>query len=623
MRIDARGSVRAMRTSVLVLILLATVACGGEPSPSGSADDTAEDTAEDASEATSASVTTLIEDTIIPNLEASTAFRSTAAGNLARMAIARHGLDRAVELLSRNDWARASSVLSSVVVPVLESSAGYRAIVAGNKNRFFETKLGLARRGIDDALAALGQTNLALRQRAFSSTRWSSAYDASLAIDGDIASGWAAAAGDPSPWLELDLGAPVVLRRIRIVTRQDLDQPMTRQNFQIWTSDQEDMSRGHSVLATVGATPLPFKGSFLVEVADPAPHRFVAIAKTDGAHFFLSEARVFGTRALVTGGDVSAARAALRNTARTGVVGHAVNDALDLLALAPAESGSAHALLSTIAPLATGAQRTAIDRAIAALEVIARPTIWQSAGTMLWHADAFAPSVKAPLLRNNGFKWVSLQVHDGVNTDPLTIAQLDAGWVTQLKNAGLSVGAWGVNRLDPEGEAAVAASLIRRYGFDFYIADAEIEYKYTQGDGSWSPEAYGRSQRFVRAFRSELPSLPAAISSYGRTDLADIDWAAWRDSGFDWLPQAYWNDYDIYQPSACIEAAVASGWPRARVHPTIGIWGGGIRAYVTGDEYVADMTGHGITGFSVYLGENVPDQEWAALGRGVASGLAR
>src|SRR5207302_1833233 len=105
------------------------------------------------------------------------------------------------------------------------------------------------------------------------------------------------------------------------------------------------------------------------------------------------------------------------------------------------------------------------------------------------------------------------------------------------------------------GEAKLAAQLVTKWGFDFYVADAENEYKYSLGPGMFSPEQFGRSKRFVTAFRALQPRLPAAISSYGRADLCDIDWQAWRDQGCVYLPQAYWNEDAIYQPSACVTGA--------------------------------------------------------------------
>ena len=123
--------------------------------------------------------------------------------------------------------------------------------------------------------------------------------------------------------------------------------------------------------------------------------------------------------------------------------------------------------------------------------------------------------------------------------------------------SGLSVGGWGVLRAEPEQEADLAHRLLDQYGLDFYIANAEAEYKFSNDDGQ-SNERFGRSQRFVEQFRALEPEMPAAVSSYCRADRADIDWTAWRGSGFAFLPQAYVNDLgSVISPAACVEGAAA------------------------------------------------------------------
>ena len=72
----------------------------------------------------------------------------------------------------------------------------------------------------------------------------------------------------------------------------------------------------------------------------------------------------------------------------------------------------------------------------------------------------------------------------------------------------------------------------------------------------YSDARYARSQQFVEAFRSGLPGMPAAVSSYCRADREDIDWQSWADGGFDFLPQAYVNDLgDYVTPEACTQGA--------------------------------------------------------------------
>jgi len=249
--------------------------------------------------------------------------------------------------------------------------------------------------------------------------------------------------------------------------------------------------------------------------------------------------------------------------------------------------------------------------------------IFAQNGVFVWHPSAFPAGVYKDRVVSNGFRWIAVQIHEGPT--PTNVDEIE-GWARTWRDAGVTVGGWGYETSDPEGDAALAASLVDRYGLSFYIANAEIEYKYTQDDHGdcppelhpgpgvcWHPEYYGRSERFVNAFRARKPSLPAALSSYGNADRADLDWFAWREAGFPFLPQAYWNEYEFLDPVTCVDAAVAHGWPKAMVHPTIGIWGGGARGVVTGAEYAARLALTGTRGFSIYLGEVTPEADWVAL----------
>ncbi len=187
----------------------------------------------------------------------------------------------------------------------------------------------------------------------------------------------------------------------------------------------------------------------------------------------------------------------------------------------------------------------------------------------------------------------------------------------------LPVGGWGALRARPVEEAGLASALVERYALDFYIADAEAEYGYSGPDGVDS-ERYGRSRRFVEAFRALRPTLPAGLSSYCRPDQHDLDWGAWSSAGFVFLPQAYVNDFGRgATPKACVDAA-RSYFPAASVHPTIGMYPG-IRRSFRAEGYVGLLAQAGTVGFSVYLAETrmTPD-EWDELGEAIAKrGIAR
>jgi len=246
-------------------------------------------------------------------------------------------------------------------------------------------------------------------------------------------------------------------------------------------------------------------------------------------------------------------------------------------------------------------------------------SIWETAGAFVWHEDAVDPEVLGRQLKENGFGWVAVQLHDGLTVDPV-----QDDWIQRIRRAsGLSIGGWGVLRNDPVQEAQLAQKLLGRYSLDFYIADAEAEYKYSSDTG-YSDVRFSRSREFVDAFRSELPDMPAAVSSYCRADREDIDWQSWASGGFDFLPQAYVNDLgDYVTPAACTEGA--SDWfPSNAVHPTIGTYASNVPE-VTPTVYVKLLRAADTTGFSVYLAEVQDDPRmWNVLGQAIVeTGIAR
>lgn len=244
---------------------------------------------------------------------------------------------------------------------------------------------------------------------------------------------------------------------------------------------------------------------------------------------------------------------------------------------------------------------------------------WEGAGAFVWHETAIDPQMLGSELRGNGFGWVAVLVHDGLTVDPV-----EGGWIRRFREAsGLPVGGWGVLRGEPDGEATLAHNLVNRYGLDFYIANAEAEYKYS-GDSGPSIERFERSQRFASAFRALNPDLPAALSSYCRADREDIDWKAWNSQGFAFLPQAYVNDFGAaVAPAACAEGATGF-FPAEEVHPTVGMYRG--QDDRVGPERYAPLLAEAHTvGFSVYLAENeIHRRDWRTFGQAISGlGIAR
>ena len=237
---------------------------------------------------------------------------------------------------------------------------------------------------------------------------------------------------------------------------------------------------------------------------------------------------------------------------------------------------------------------------------------WAGAGAFVWHETDVAPEALGAELRASGFSWVAILLHDGLEADPV-----EGDWIRRFREASrLSVGGWGVLRDDPEREAALAHDLLDAYSLDFYIANAEAEYKFSSDRGQ-SEERYRRSGSFVETFRQLAPDIPAAVSSYCRADMQDIDWDAWVGAGFAFLPQAYVNDFgSAASPAACVEGAMEF-FPDSAVHPTVGVYAGQGEEPST-ERYAALLDEAGTVGFSVYLAETrMRADEWRVFGAAI------
>jgi hypothetical protein len=245
------------------------------------------------------------------------------------------------------------------------------------------------------------------------------------------------------------------------------------------------------------------------------------------------------------------------------------------------------------------------------------PLAWRSAGAFIWHTDGIDPSRLGQELRANGFGWVALRIHDGTRVD-----QVDSDWIARFRRAsGLPVGGWGVLRDQPGKEARLAGSLIAQLGLDFYIADAEMEYEYSNQSGQ-SAQRFGRSAAFVNAFRTIEPQLPVALSSYCRADTHDIDWSAWRGAGFAFMPQAYVDQFGGAAAPAVCAAGAAGFFAPGEVHPTVGAFASS-RPLPSPAAYAQMLKAAGTVGFSVYLAENMPDTAWRDYGQAItALGIA-
>ena len=194
-------------------------------------------------------------------------------------------------------------------------------------------------------------------------------------------------------------------------------------------------------------------------------------------------------------------------------------------------------------------------------------------------------------------------MHNGVWTQYGTNPQ----WIAVMREHGLKVGLWGWEDSNAWLAAQLAAFQVRLSGADFYIADAEYDYEFKPHSGNWY-----RSRVFAQTFRQWEPNLPAAVTTFGAAIppwVLPIDFAAWRDNGFDLLPQAYYNQFPkVDRPDMTVAHALRAKWPIARVHPVIGVY----RSYAAAN-YVPLLRAAGTTGYSVFIGDQASAADYRAL----------
>jgi hypothetical protein len=178
----------------------------------------------------------------------------------------------------------------------------------------------------------------------------------------------------------------------------------------------------------------------------------------------------------------------------------------------------------------------------------------------------------------NGFSWVACQCFD--DTTLIEQTQMPT-WRDAILSRDMHFGVWGVHHTDPSGDASRADSQVKLWGAEFYIANAEADYKVDSGG------VRGRAATFCTAFRAAQPDLPAAFCSYGAisndndylglvtdANAGQMDWKAWFDAGFHTLPQAYASD-GIQLPHRCVQLYRRGGWPYDKIHLVVGIFTGG------------------------------------------------
>jgi hypothetical protein len=233
----------------------------------------------------------------------------------------------------------------------------------------------------------------------------------------------------------------------------------------------------------------------------------------------------------------------------------------------------------------------------------APPKLFDGAGVFVDNPGNLpGPWGLAASLEANHFTWIAFHVNNG-----LVQYDIPLDWLDVFRAHGIAVGGWGYEDGKPTIEAVLADLAVRRYGLDFFIADAESQYEQAKKLHGWK-----RSEVFVDTFRSLEPTLPAALTTYGAATapfVLPIDYESWRNAGFDLLPQAYYNQFPkAYRPDLTVAHSLRAGWPLDRVHPVLGVY----RKYAAAN-YVPLLAGLGTRGFSVFLADQATAADYAAL----------
>jgi hypothetical protein len=245
------------------------------------------------------------------------------------------------------------------------------------------------------------------------------------------------------------------------------------------------------------------------------------------------------------------------------------------------------------------------------------PTVWDDDGVFVNDVSAFSPHLHGEWAWAAGFRWFAPRVQDGETT--ANVGELrSSGALGLLRSRGFRIVGWHVCRERPEAEAELLARQAAELQLDGIIANAEYEYEYSAGSSDPDrAERFGRSRRFLAAVRAALPTIPVALSTFGRADRHDLDWGAWVQDGAHFLPQAYPNVATELEVGLCVDGAGTclsspASWTRDRVHPTVNTTGEG-SGPVPPAKYVGDLAAAGVAGFSVYLGEVMTEADYRAF----------
>jgi hypothetical protein len=137
----------------------------------------------------------------------------------------------------------------------------------------------------------LAKINLAYGKTTSASSNYDAGFVSAKANDNNASTGWSPTGNDTSPWWQANLGAPYALSQFSLTTRQELDQPQTRSGFEVRGSNDPAFA-SYTVLGRQDSATLPYGATLTGKIDVRQKFRYVRVAKTDGAYFYITELSV-------------------------------------------------------------------------------------------------------------------------------------------------------------------------------------------------------------------------------------------------------------------------------------------------------------------------------------------
>lgn len=218
----------------------------------------------------------------------------------------------------------------------------------------------------------------------------------------------------------------------------------------------------------------------------------------------------------------------------------------------------------------------------------------------LWVWEGTNATTDAKRCRAHGYGWLALKVHEGgaVFAEDRITAYRDA-----CEKYGIKFGVWGYCR--HWTDASLAAELCHKYGAHFYLADVEVEFER-------SPRA--DAGKFAALFRRLAPGVDPWLSSFGRVDLhPDIDYRAFANHGFGFMPQAYSCESAELAPAACLHHAL-DYFDHSRIQPTLGAYSGA-RGRIPSQQLRREAQGLHLSGVNVWVAQTATPTDLAQVAK--------